>query len=235
MLPMRRAALYGLVVVCVCVLFALSGPSAQRMITGDSGGSTTTPVPVAVNNFPAVQTVQGNVAVDKTVNVTGSVAVTNLPAVQQVVGTVNVANLPVDGSGRLLVSVQNGGSSALTLHSTSATFPGATRGDLLAPLGGRTGATQACQVEFPGSHWASSNEIRAAITNGKGVVWLTSDTSDSWLDDFVNDATCSVGCCDRVVLFARAQGVNELLVTPINSLRCDTSALPLVCADQVGS
>jgi hypothetical protein len=61
------------------------------MISGDgSGGSSTPPVPVAVNNFPAVQTVQGNVAVDKTVTVTGSVAVTNLPAVQQVAGTVNV-------------------------------------------------------------------------------------------------------------------------------------------------
>jgi hypothetical protein len=128
---MQRALTVGLALVCVCLLFAMSGPAAQRAITGDSGGGTA-PVPVAVNNFPAVQTVQGNVAVDKTVTITGTVAVTNLPAVQQVVGVVNVGNLPVDAFGRLIVSVQSSGSGALTLRSTSATFPGVTGGDLLA-------------------------------------------------------------------------------------------------------
>jgi len=40
---MRKAALYGLALVCVCLLFALSGPSAQRAVTGDGiGGMPTT-------------------------------------------------------------------------------------------------------------------------------------------------------------------------------------------------
>ena len=76
---MQRAVVVGLTLVCVCLLFALSGASAQRIVNGDGGGSTTSPVPVAVSNFPAVQAIQGNVAVEKTVTVTGSVAVTNFP------------------------------------------------------------------------------------------------------------------------------------------------------------
>jgi hypothetical protein len=97
---MRKAALYGLALVCVCLLFALSGPEAQKMMTGDGNGTTSSPVPVAVSNFPQIQPV----AVDKTVTVTGSVAVTNFPAVQQVAGTVNVGNLPVDADGNVKVA-----------------------------------------------------------------------------------------------------------------------------------
>jgi hypothetical protein len=65
------------------LIFALSGPFAQRTVNGDgTGGGSSGPVPVSVANFPQVQPVQ----VDKTVTVTGSVAVTNFPAVQQVAG-----------------------------------------------------------------------------------------------------------------------------------------------------
>jgi hypothetical protein len=73
---MRKAALYGLVLVCVCILFALSGPSAQRIA----------PEPSAPVSRPA------------------QVEVTNFPAVQQVAGTVSVGNLPVDENGDLRVS-----------------------------------------------------------------------------------------------------------------------------------
>jgi len=140
---MQRALTVGLALVCVCLLFAMSGPSAQRMITGDGSGSTSTPVPVAVNNFPAVQTVQGNVAVDKTVNVTGSVAVTNLPAVQQVEGTVSIANLPVAPS-------------VVTFKGyTAATFPESYPGVLA--------LSRACNSELPGSRLCGATEILGFI------------------------------------------------------------------------
>jgi len=37
---MRKAVLYGLAVVCVCLVFALNGPSAQRTATGGVSGGT---------------------------------------------------------------------------------------------------------------------------------------------------------------------------------------------------
>lgn len=99
---MRKAALYGLVVVCVCMLFSLSGPSAQKVVSGDGGGSTAGPVPVSVANFPANQAVFAL----RPIPITGSVSVTNFPPVQQVAGTVSVGNLPVDADGNLRVSAQ---------------------------------------------------------------------------------------------------------------------------------
>lgn len=157
---MRKAALYVLVVVCVCTLFALSGPSAQKMAPQPSA-PVTRPTQVEVTNFPAVQTVSG------------SVNVGNLPAVQQVAGTVSVGNLPLDGAGRVLVAVQSAASSALVLRSTSAMYQG--------DLGGRTGATKKCRAEFPNSHFASEEEIQAAFP-AKGIVWLSSETDWSWVD-----------------------------------------------------
>jgi len=132
---MRKAALYGLVLVCVCLLFSLSAPSAQR-IAPVSDIAASRPSPVEVTNFPAVQAVSG------------AVNVANLPAVQSVAGTVSVANLPLDGAGRVLVAPPTTGSNALVLHSTTATYQG--------DLGGRSGATRKCQAEFPGSHLSMS-------------------------------------------------------------------------------
>ncbi len=100
---MQKAALYGLVLVCVCMLFALSGPSAQKVASGDGGGGTTSPVPVSVANFPATQSV---VAL-RPIPITGSVAVTNFPAVQQVAGTVNVGNLPLVQNVAGIMAVSN--------------------------------------------------------------------------------------------------------------------------------
>jgi hypothetical protein len=74
---MRKAALYGLALVCVCLLFALSGPEAQR-IAPSPNASASRPTQVEVTNFPTVQPVNG---------------------------TVNVANLPLDQNGSVRVSV----------------------------------------------------------------------------------------------------------------------------------
>ena len=50
-LRMRRAVLYGVVIVCLCLLFSLNGPSAQRMVNGAGGSSSgTTAVAVSVAN-----------------------------------------------------------------------------------------------------------------------------------------------------------------------------------------
>lgn len=175
---MRRIVPYGLVLIFLGLLFAASGPSAQRLINGDGGGVSSGPVAVSVANFPQVQPV----AVDKTVTVTGSVSVTNLPAVQQVAGTVNVANLPVDATGRVVVAIAGTGSGALVLRSTSAMYQG--------NLGGRTGATQKCRAEFPSSHFATVPEIQSAW-NTRGIVWLSSDTDWSWVDDLDLARNCS--------------------------------------------
>jgi len=164
---MRRAAFYGLVLLCVCVLFALRGPSAQRIVSGDGGGSTSGPVPVSVANFPQVQPV----AIDKTVNVTGSVAVTNFPLVQQVAGTVNVGNLPVDAEGAIRVT----GTLAAPpppphfVTRTTATFP--TGGNDLA----RTfDMSRACDSEFPGTRLCEDVELFRTIPPPTldGTVWV---------------------------------------------------------------
>src|SRR6266545_1209381 len=43
---MRKAALYGVSVVCVCLVLALSGPSAQRTVSGNESGAMSTTVTV---------------------------------------------------------------------------------------------------------------------------------------------------------------------------------------------
>jgi hypothetical protein len=68
------------------------GVGTPSPLDGDPPSTAIPPVPVAVQNFPAVQTIAGNVNVD------------NLPAVQQVAGSVDVANLPVAEDGSIRVS-----------------------------------------------------------------------------------------------------------------------------------
>lgn len=97
---MRKAAVFGAALVAVCLLFALSGPYAQRTVNGDGGGTTASPVPVTVSNFPTTQTV---LAI-RPIPIIGSVAVTNFPAVQQVAGAVSVGNLPLDADGNVKVA-----------------------------------------------------------------------------------------------------------------------------------
>jgi len=198
---MKKAALYGLVLVCVCVLFAMSGPSAQR-IAPVSGIAATRPSQVEVTNFPAVQ---------------------------QVAGTVNVGNLPVDAMGRVLVAIQPQGSGALVLHSTSAAYTG--------DLGGRTGATQKCRAEFPNSHFATMPEVQNAW-NTRGIVWLTSDTDWSWVDDLNLADSCSGN--DTTLVWqatTKSDGTRtdgDLIRTKgtdlFNSGPC-TDSHPIVCAE----
>jgi hypothetical protein len=165
---MRKAATVGAALVCVCVIFTLSGPFAQRMMNGDgTGGSSSGPVPVSVANFPQVQPVQ----VDKTVTVTGSVAVTNLPAVQQVAGMLNVGNLPLDGDGNLRTSgavlIATPQSHVVgittTLFSLTPTYP------RILTL------SRGCQAEFPGSRVCFQGEPMTTIPpppEWSGAVWL---------------------------------------------------------------
>jgi hypothetical protein len=112
------------------------------------------------------------------------VAVSNFPAIQPVAGTVSVGNILTDSGGRLLVAVQGGGAEPLVLHSTTATYQG--------DLGGRTGATRKCQAEFPGSHFPNGGEIKNAYGT-RGVVWQTSETDKSWVDDLDMSRNCSDG------------------------------------------
>jgi len=80
-----------------------------------------------------------------------------------------VNNLPLDGTGRLLVALPTIqiGSNALVLRSTTATYQGrsrrAHRGD------------PEMRAEFPSSHFTTGPELEAAY-NSRGVVWLTSET-----------------------------------------------------------
>jgi hypothetical protein len=69
---MQRAMTVGLALVCVPLLFAMSGPAAPRDVGGNgSGDGHSGPFHVSVTNLPAVQSVQ----VCTTVNATETVAV----------------------------------------------------------------------------------------------------------------------------------------------------------------
>jgi len=148
---MRKAVLYSVAVVCLCLLFSLGGPSAQRMVNGDAGGGSTSPVAVSVANFPQVQSVQ----VDKTVNVTGSVAVTNLPPVQQVAGMVSVGNLPLDADGNLRTAAPQGSQRIHFIAYTQNTFPAA--GATLLSL------SNACQAEQPNSRMCNVQDFFESV------------------------------------------------------------------------
>lgn len=170
---MQRAVVVGLSLLCVCLMFALSGASAQKSAAVQSmAGLSTSPATTVVAPAPSPAVLFPP----------RQVQVTNFPAVQQVAGTVSVGNLPLDGTGRVLVAVQSAGSNALVLRSTSTMYQG--------DLGGRTGATQKCRVEFPNSHFASEDEIQGAF-QARGIVWLSSETDWSWVDTITRT---SVNC-----------------------------------------
>ena len=202
---MRKAVLYGFVLVCVTAASFLTVSPVERKIFNPDGTTTTAPsrpTQVEVTNFPAVQTVSG---------------------------TVNVGNLTTDNEGRLLVSTQSGSPRALVLHSTSATYQG--------NLGGRTGATQKCQAEFPGSHLAGAQEVFNASGAGTsfaapGIIWLTSETSVSWVDQFGGGASCgnwlrvtnqTGGVDNGPGLLPKGEGISS-------DILCD-QFLPILCAE----
>jgi hypothetical protein len=168
---MRNAIVCGFVLLCVTLLSILSVSPVDRRISNPDGTA-----PLASASRPA------------------QVEVTNFPAVQEVSGTVSVSNLTIDAQGRLLVAVQQPSQGALVLHSTTMTYQG--------DLGGRTGATQKCRTEFPNSHFAGAQEVFNAAGQGTtfqppGIVWFTSETSSSWVDQFGGGSSC--GNWQRVI------------------------------------
>ena len=215
---MRKVVLYGFVLLSVALLSSLAVIPVERKVLNPDGttalAAAAKPTQVEVTNFPAVQPVSGTVNVG------------NLPAVQTVSGTVSVGNLPLDGSGHVLVAVQNLGSSALVLHSTTATYTG--------DLGGRTGATQKCQAEFPGSHFVDETEIQVAGSSGRGIIWLNSETLPSWID------TAQYGSGGSCYSWTRLTDANQGTLLSGKALdskgigmsvrSCD-QLLPLLCAE----
>jgi hypothetical protein len=215
---MQRAVVYGFVLACLAAFSFLTVTPVERKILNPNGttapSAATKPAQVEVTNLPAVQTVSG------------SVNVLNLPAVQTVAGTVGVSNLPIDANGRLLVATQNLGSNALVLRSTATTYQG--------DLGGRTGATQKCQAEFEGSHFANESEIQVAGVNGRGIIWLSSETLPSWMDvaGFGGGGSCYswtrlTDPNQGILIDGRALQPKAFGSSPQN---CDQS-LPLLCAE----
>ena len=151
---MRRTTVWAWVGLAGAAALFLPGVGAERP-RATTGGAATGPVPVAVSNFPAIQPVSGTVA---------------------------VGNLSTDAGGRLLVTLQGGGTLPLVLRSTTAAYQG--------DLGGRTGATRKCRAEFPDSHFPSTGEIKNAYGT-RGVLWLSSENDRSWVDDLDLARNCS--------------------------------------------
>ena len=211
---MRKAFVFGAVLVCISLISFLAVSPVERKIVSPAGTVTPAaakPSQVEVTNFPPVQPVNGTMNVG------------NLPAVQAVSGTVSVGNLPIDGNGHILVAV-SGGSKALTLHSTTATYTG--------DLGGRTGATQKCRAEFSESHFPTATEIQAAL-NDRGIVWLVSETDWSWLDDQNNPSlNCREWTRTATETGDRIDGnlIREKGTKLFNGGPC-SDAHPIICAE----
>ena len=213
---MRKVVLLGIVLLSVAAFSFLTVTPVERKVLSPDGGTVLAavakPTQVEFTNFPAVQAVSG------------AVNVGNLPAVQTVAGTVAVGNLPLDGNGHVLVAIQNPSSNALILHSTAATYQG--------DLGGRTGATQKCRVEFPGSHFANEGEVYTAF-GARGVAWTSSETSNSWVDGGITNGGTCYGWTrltdpnQGTILTGRALFSTGSLFLDQN---CDQS-LPLLCAE----
>jgi hypothetical protein len=91
------------------------GTGSNVNIASVGGAAVTSPLPVAVSNFPVTQPisgtvaisgtvpVSGTVAVSGTVPVSGTVAVNNFPATQPVSGTVAVSSLPALVAGTAVI------------------------------------------------------------------------------------------------------------------------------------
>ena len=135
---MQRAIIVGLALVCVCLVFAISGPSAQR-IAPSSGAAATRPAQVEVTNFPAVQAVSG------------SVNVGNLPAMQTVGGSVAISNLPVDADGNLRVA------GSPRIHFVGFTLP------VSLSVNHWLEGSRDCAAEFPGSRLCTVEEFYRSI------------------------------------------------------------------------
>ena len=180
---MKRAVVVGLTLACVCLVFALSGPSAQRIAPQPSAPATR-PSQVEVTNFPAVQPVTGTVAVD------------NLPAVQSVAGSVTVGNLPMDADGNLKVAAVVVAPRAIRfVRFTQKTFD-------TSP--GSVALSNACNDEMPGTRACLQEEILTSIPPAPlGWDWVYLSTtgvgqncmSSSGFLSSCNGLTLPVACC----------------------------------------
>ncbi len=156
---MRNAIIVALGLVCAALILSSATSSAERIKTGggggDNGGSgANDSVPVAVQNFPATQTVRG--AVD----------VKNFPLVVTVEGTVDVDNLPLDAEGNVRVAGELGMGSSAVAH-----FVGITAGTVEAFASSEFGggvysildSNFACQAEFSDTRICLWPEIAASM------------------------------------------------------------------------
>jgi len=168
---MRRAVIWGVVLVCLTVLLAGGGPAAQRvrLIEATAARPATQ---VEVTNLPAVQAVSG------------AVNVANLPAVQNVAGSVQVNNLPLDGGGNVRVA----GGLSLQEPRTKR-FIGITQATVepvALPFGPHMYAVltmnRACQAEFPGTTVCLGRELASSAPAPPAwagfVLYVTADHLD---------------------------------------------------------
>jgi hypothetical protein len=149
---MRRVLTCGVVLVCLAALFALVRAEGERTLVADGESAVSSPVPVAVSNFPPEVAVRAT----RTVNVTGSVAVTNFPATQTVGGTVQVGNLPIDAEGNVRVA------GALATARPIPHFAGLT-GALFAEGTAILTLSHACNAEIAGTRLCEQQEVLLAI------------------------------------------------------------------------
>jgi len=146
---MRRVVIVGAALVSVCVLFAVSGPSAQR-IAPSPEAAPAKPAQVEVTNFPPVQQVGGTVNVG------------NLPAVQNVAGTVSISNLPPCPAQAHFIGYTTTGISTDSLHSP----------EVLAIMA-------QCATEVPGTRVCNLQEYLDTIpvppppSSAGALMWIT--------------------------------------------------------------
>jgi hypothetical protein len=158
----------GVVLVCLAALFAFVRAEGERTLIADGESAVSSPVPVAVANFPSTQSVTGTVAVRNfplTVNVRGTVDVGNFPTTQNVAGTVEVNNLPLDRDGNLKVA---GGVTLLqpqTRHfiGISGAAVEQAPGGFYGPVYPLLSMSRACQAEFPRTIPCTFEEISTSI------------------------------------------------------------------------
>ena len=139
---MRKLMLGGLVA-GIALFFSMQPIEAQRAMVAADRGAGSSPMPVAVANFPATQAVSGTVGVTtfpQTITIAGSVAIDNLP----------IENGALKTSGLLVVVSQ----APHIVGFTQATFLGS--------LGGLT-LTRACSAEFPLGRVCEQSELFHSI------------------------------------------------------------------------
>jgi len=115
----------------------------------------------------------------------------------------------------------------LILRSTSATYQG--------DVGGRTGGTQKCLVEFPNTHFVHKGEVEMAYATGRGVIWMTSDLDATWVDSRLLGQNCSGN--DPGKIWQNTQGLGTMVLPKGSGLATGpcTEAHPILCGTSKGN